>query len=95
MIIRSSARTAAFALVTGLVTGLVVSATPVSAKQTCVLAGGEATMITEDLAKFMANAALNNSIKGMNATAAGKASMDCKPATGLTYCISRQKACKA
>jgi hypothetical protein len=91
MITRSSARTAAFALVAG----LVVSAAPVSAKQTCVLAGGEATMITEDLAKFMANAALNNSIKGMNATAAGKASMDCKPATGLTYCISRQKACKA
>jgi hypothetical protein len=28
----------------------------------CVLAGGEATMVTQDLAKFMASAALKNSI---------------------------------
>ena len=28
----------------------------------CVMAGGEATMVTEDLAKFMAGAALKNSM---------------------------------
>jgi hypothetical protein len=65
-----------------------------SAKPSCVLAGGEATMVTQDLAKFMANAALGNSIKGMGATASGAAKMDCKPAALLTYCIARQKACK-
>jgi hypothetical protein len=66
---------------------------PAAAKQTCVLAGGEATMITEDLARFMANAALNNSIKGMGATAVGAAKVECKPGA-LNYCIARQKACK-
>jgi hypothetical protein len=81
----STAIVAAFALTASL--------TAANAKS-CVLAGGEATMITEDLAKFMANAAMNNSIKGMNATASGKATMKCKPATGLTYCISQQRACK-
>ena len=28
----------------------------------CVMAGGEATMVTEDLAKFMSAAALKNSV---------------------------------
>ena len=51
-------------------------------------------MITEDLAKFMANAALNYSIKGMSATAAGKVDRKCENKTGLSYCIARQRACK-
>jgi hypothetical protein len=75
-------------------TGLFLSLSPVAAKPACVLAGGEATMVTEDLAKFMANAALNNSIKGMGATASGVSKMECKPAALLSYCIARQKACK-
>jgi hypothetical protein len=73
---------------------ILVATSPVSAKPTCVLAGGEATMVTEDLARFMANAALGNSIKGMAATASGPAKVECKPAALLTYCIARQKACK-
>ena len=72
---------------------LAVAVSPAAAKQTCVLAGGEATMITEDLARFMANAALNNSIKGMGATASGVAKVECKPGA-LNYCIARQRACK-
>ena len=60
----------------------------------CVLAGGEATMITGDLARFMANAALNNSIKGMNATASGAVKMDCKDAFASVYCKATQRACK-
>jgi hypothetical protein len=71
-----------------------IASAPVAAKPSCVLAGGEATMVTEDLAKFMANAALGNSIKGMGASASGAAKMECKPAALLTYCIARQKACK-
>jgi hypothetical protein len=62
--------------------------------KSCVMAGGTATMITEDLAKFMAEAALKNSISGMSAKAEGKMSMSCKAETGLTNCTAKQKACK-
>jgi hypothetical protein len=59
----------------------------------CVMAGGEATMVTEDLARFMAGAALKNSIAGMGAKPTGAITTKCT-ATGLTYCISKQRACK-
>jgi hypothetical protein len=59
----------------------------------CVMAGGEATMVTEDLARFMAGAALKNSIAGMGAKSTGAITTKCS-ATGLTYCISKQRACK-
>jgi hypothetical protein len=84
--------TAAFVL--ALATGLpLVGATPAVAKS-CVLAGGEATMITEDLARFMANAALENSIKGKGLKPSGAVKMACKPGFANTHCIARQKACK-
>ncbi len=59
----------------------------------CVLAGGEATMVTEDLAKFMANAALGNQIKANGWTASGPVKMTCKTQVG-THCVARQRACK-
>ena len=59
----------------------------------CVMAGGEATMVTEDLARFMAGAALKNSIAGMGAKPTGAIITKCT-ATGLTYCVSKQRACK-
>ncbi len=62
-------------------------------KAKCVMAGGEATMVTEDLARFMAGAALKNSIAGMGAKPNGAIVTKCT-ATGLTYCISKQRACK-
>jgi hypothetical protein len=61
----------------------------------CVMAGGEANMITEDLAKFMANAALKNSISGMGATGVGEVKMTCKTQFPTVYCLAKQKACKA
>jgi hypothetical protein len=73
---------------------LTMSAPAEAAKKSCVLAGGDATMITPDLAKFMANAALNNSIKGMGATAAGDVKMTCAGPNPLTTCQARQRACK-
>lgn len=77
-----------------LTVGVIVSAGAATAQaKKCVLAGGEATMITEDLAKFMAEAALKNSISGMGATASGKIDMKCKT-EGLTSCTARQRACK-
>lgn len=60
----------------------------------CVKAGGEATMVTTDLGKFMAKAALKNSIAGMGAKPAGEISMTCKEDTLTTHCIAHQRACK-
>jgi len=60
----------------------------------CVRAGGQATMVTLDLAKFMATAALNNSISGMGAKAAGPVSMKCSGDMVMPTCTARQKACK-
>ena len=62
-------------------------------KATCAQYGGDATMITEDLAKFMANAALGNSIKAAGATASGAVKMTCA-SSGLVTCQARQRACK-
>lgn len=61
----------------------------------CVKAGGEATMITEDLAKFMANAALNNQMTANNLKPAGQVSMTCSAAVVGTHCIAHQRACKS
>lgn len=82
----------------GLVAGLALGAlafhgAPVEAKGKCVLAGGEATMVTEDLAKFMAEAALKNSIAAHGWTAAGAVSMKCDSPNGLPHCLARRKAC--
>lgn len=73
--------------------GAVCASTGVQAGS-CVRAGGEATMLTEDLAKFMANAALNNQIKANGWTASGEVEMTCKPATLGTHCVAHQRACK-
>jgi hypothetical protein len=70
-----------------------LSATPAAAKS-CVLAGGEATMVTKDMAVFMANAALNNSMKDKGLKPQGAAKVTCKDPAPLTYCIAQQKACK-
>jgi hypothetical protein len=73
--------------------GLAVASTEASAR--CVLAGGEATMVTYDLAKFMANAALKNSIKAHGWTAHGAVRTRCNTSSsiGLPHCLARQKAC--
>lgn len=86
----------ASALLGGLGLAMSLAATEVAAqsKSGCVLAGGEATMITSDLAKFMAEAALKNSIAGMGAKPAGEIKMTCKDDLATTHCIARQRACK-
>lgn len=66
---------------------------PANAKS-CVMAGGEATMVTKDLAVFMANAALTNSMKAKGLTAQGTAKVTCKDPSPVTYCLAQQKACK-
>ena len=73
---------------------LATAASAQQGKARCVLAGGEATMVTEDLAKFMAEAALKNSITGMGAKAAGDVRMSCKRGVASTYCLAQQRACR-
>ena len=72
----------------------VMLAAPAMAAKSCVMAGGEATMITADLAKFMATAALNNSMKAKDLKPTGAVKMKCNDPNPLTYCIATQRACK-
>ena len=89
MFARQSCAIAAFAL-----GAIALSGSQAAAKPSCVLAGGEATMVTGDLAKFMAEAALKNSISGMGAKPAGTIALTCNAQFASTYCIARQRACK-
>lgn len=84
---------AAVALVAGLGLGTSGIMQPAQAKS-CVLAGGEATMITPDLAKFMAEAALKNSMKDRGLTPTGGMKMNCQEPSPLTHCMAKQRACK-
>lgn len=60
----------------------------------CVMAGGEATMVTQDLAKFMANAALKNSMAAHKWSPKGAVKVTCDSGVaGLAHCSARQKAC--
>jgi len=71
-----------------------LTSTAAEARAKCVRAGGQATMVTLDLAKFMATAALNNSISGMGAKAVGPVAMKCTGDMVMPTCTARQRACK-
>jgi len=89
--------TRAVAIIAAFAAGVALIGTAATAQQKkggCVLAGGEATMITSGLAEFMAKAALKNSINGMGAKPVGDVKLNCKDGTASVYCIARQKACK-
>ena len=68
--------------------------TATSAEAGCRRAGGEATMITKDLAVFMANAALKNSIADHGERPKGPVALSCKDDTFTTTCHARREACK-
>lgn len=67
---------------------------PSSAYAKCVMAGGEGSNLLPDVAKFMANAALNNSLAAHGLKAKGKIKQTCKSDAVLTTCVSKQRACK-
>lgn len=82
--------------IAGMAIGAMMTMTPdpVEAKGgKCVMAGGEATMVTEDAAKFMAEAALKNSIAAHNWKASGNVNMKCDTANALPHCVAKRKAC--
>ena len=59
----------------------------------CRRAGGLATMPTEALSQFMADAALKNAIAAHGWKAAGPISMSCKDEGLMTTCTARRQAC--
>ncbi len=66
-----------------------------SAEAGCRRAGGVATMITKDLAVFMAEAALKNSIVDHGERPKGPVHLACKDdAAFTTTCTARRQACK-
>ena len=65
-----------------------------SAEAGCRRAGGVATMVTYDLAVFMANAALKNSIADHGERPAGPVQLKCTDDTLTTTCTARRQACK-
>ena len=80
---------------TGLSLALVLAcAMTTSADAGCRRAGGEATMITKDLAVFMANAALKNSIADHGERPKGAIAVACKDDTFTTTCTARRQACR-
>lgn len=60
----------------------------------CRTVAGSADMITRDLAKFMAEAALKNAIADKGMKAAGPINMTCRDDTVTTYCKATRQACR-
>ena len=73
---------------------LACAMTATNAEAGCRRAGGEATMITKDLAVFMANAALKNSIADHGERPSGPVSLTCKDDNFTTTCHARRQACR-
>lgn len=65
-----------------------------SAEAGCRRAGGVATMVTKDLAVFMAEAALKNSIADHGERPKGPIKLACKDDGLTTTCTARRQACK-
>lgn len=59
----------------------------------CRTVAGSADMMTRDLAKFMANAALKNAIEAKALKPSGEVTLTCRDDTFTTYCKATRKAC--
>jgi hypothetical protein len=68
---------------------------PADAKGKCIRAGGQATAVTHELSKGLAEIALNNSISMWGGKGAGKISYACKYDLVLSNCTAHQRACKS
>lgn len=80
------------ALVAALVAGSAMVSSAQAAK--CVLAGGSATGLTQDIAKSLATMALNQSIGSYGGKASGKVAMKCNANMLMSTCTAKQRACK-
>ncbi len=59
----------------------------------CHTVVGSADMVTTDLAKFMANAALKNAIAAKELKPSGEITLTCREDTFTTYCKASRPAC--
>lgn len=59
----------------------------------CRTVVGSADMVTTDLAKFMANAALKNAIEAHGLKPSGEVKLTCREDALTTYCKATRKAC--
>lgn len=63
------------------------------AQAACRTVVGSADMVTTDLAKFMANAALKNAIEAKGLKPSGEIALTCREDTFTTYCKASRPAC--
>ncbi len=77
-----------------LAAALALSASVVPASAECKLIGGIGNGITEDVAKFMADKALQNVMDNKGMKPSGEIKHVCKSATLGTECTARQQGCK-
>lgn len=75
---------------------LVAAAAIVPAAQAakCVMAGGSATGLTQDIAKSLATMALSQSISNHGGKPSGKVAMSCDANVLLSTCTAKQRVCK-
>lgn len=64
-----------------------------AAEAGCRTVVGSADMVTRDLAKFMANAALKNAIEAKGLKPSGSITLTCRDDTLTTYCKASRPAC--
>jgi len=60
----------------------------------CVMAGGSATGLTQDIAKSLATMALNQSISNYGGKPSGKVAVSCDSNVILATCTAKQRVCK-
>lgn len=82
----------AIALGAALSAGLALAPAAQAAK--CVMAGGSATGLTQDIAKQLATMALNQSISNYGGKASGKIAMKCDGNLLMSNCTAKQRVCK-
>ncbi len=80
------------ALGAALVAGSALAPAAQAAK--CVMAGGSATGLTQDIAKDLATMALNQSIASHGGKASGKVAMKCDANMLMSTCTAKQRVCK-
>jgi hypothetical protein len=72
----------------------VVSGSMQASAAKCVLAGGQGTGITPEIATNLSKIALGNAITNMGSKASGKIATKCETTLVVSNCTSRQRACK-
>jgi hypothetical protein len=74
---------------------VIFAATAGAASAECLKVSGLGTGLTPDIAQFMANKALKDSIANRGLKSAGKSSMSCNSSmVVVTNCTAAQRACK-